>query len=131
MKDKLIDIITFIGTIDAFVIPMLFGMGQEQFFPFPGLYFVEIGLAGLMAAYSIFSRRWMLVPWVVSGILLAFVILGAWTIGFYLTPAMLAYAAAAVLWTGMPPAKLMRYAGWSLLAAFVQGFLMVSMVYIF
>ena len=130
MKDKLIDFITFIGTIDAFVIPTIFAMGQEQLFPFPGLYFIEIGLVSLCAAYSIFSRRWPLVPWLASGILLAFVVLGAFTIGFYLTPAMLAYAAAAVLWTGMPVGRLLRSAGWALLAALLQAILMIGIVYV-
>ena len=131
MKDKLIDFITFVGTIDVFVIPMLFAMNQDPLFPLPGLYFIEIALVGLLAAYSIFSRRWQPVPWIASGILAAFVLLGAWTIGFYLTPAMLAYAAAAVLLAGPQPAKVFRYAGFALLAALIQAGVMLLLVQLY
>jgi hypothetical protein len=63
--------------------------------PFPLLYFFEIAslaIIGLIAVGKLQSdvkSNWSGVPWVCSGILFAFVILGAWTIGFFLLPAMI------------------------------------------
>jgi len=65
--------------------------------PFPLIYFFEIaslGIIGLIAVGNLqldVKSNWAGVPWICSGILFAFVILGAWTIGFFLLPAMIMY----------------------------------------
>jgi hypothetical protein len=63
--------------------------------PLPFLYFIEIiaiGIAGVIAMTGVQiapNPRWSAVFWICSGLLLTFVILGAWTIGFFLLPAMI------------------------------------------
>ncbi len=121
MKDNLIYFFGFVGALDTLIVPLIFSQGQEPLFPLPGLYLIEIGLVGLLALASIFARRWPLVPWLAGGILLAFVVLGAWTIGFFLVPGFLAFSAAAALWQGPPAASLLRPAGILVLAAFIQA----------
>ncbi len=128
MKNKLIDALGFLGAVNVFVVPIVFAFGQDPLFPLPGLYFIEIALVGLVAAYSIFRRTWPLVPWLASGILLAFVVLGAWTIGFFLIPAVFAFSVAGYLSDGKPAGTLVRFAGSGILAALVQAFVMVMLI---
>lgn len=65
--------------------------------PFPFIYFVEIiaiGFVGIIAMGYLQRQEksnWSAIFWICSGILLSFVILGAWTIGFFLLPAMVVY----------------------------------------
>ena len=62
---------------------------------FPGIYFLEIVLFGSLSLVSVVKNSpagqfaWNSLPWIGAGGLLAFVILGAWTIGFYLIPGMI------------------------------------------
>jgi hypothetical protein len=71
--------------------------------PFPLIYFVEIlviGLAVLLISFIINEDSnlfWVAIPWICAGLLLAFVILGAWTIGFFLVPAMILFIIIGVL----------------------------------
>lgn len=72
-------------------------------FPTPGIYFIEIMLIGLVGFISIAnpsainSKIWKSFSWICGGILMAFVILGAWTIGFPLIPGMLAFLIPGIL----------------------------------
>ena len=65
--------------------------------PFPLLYFIEIVSIGILSLVAVGSLQWLEKPnwsavfWVCSGLLLSFVILGAWTIGFFLVPAMVIF----------------------------------------
>ena len=65
--------------------------------PFPFIYFVEIitiGVIGIIAMVYLQRQEksnWSAIFWICSGILLSFVILGAWTIGLFLLPAMVVY----------------------------------------
>jgi len=71
--------------------------------PFPLIYFIEIaslGIIGLVAVAKIqlnLKSNWSGVPWVCSGVLFAFVILGAWTIGLFLLPAMILFLVTGIL----------------------------------
>ena len=71
--------------------------------PFPMIYFFEIiaiGIIGIVAMGNLQQpekSNWSTVFWVCSGILLSLVILGAWTIGFFLLPAMVIYLVLGIL----------------------------------
>ncbi len=71
--------------------------------PFPLIYFIEIlviGLAVLPVSFTVNEDShpfWAAIPWICAGLLLAFVILGAWTIGFFLVPAMILFIIIGVL----------------------------------
>jgi hypothetical protein len=71
--------------------------------PFPILYFIEIIAIGIVGFIAVgFLQRqeksnWSAIFWICSGILLSFVILGAWTIGFFLLPAMVVYLVLGIL----------------------------------
>jgi hypothetical protein len=90
------------GGGNCVVVPLLFAPGQSPLFPLPGLYLLEIALVGLAGLAGLLSSkpaddRWDWVPWAAVGVLLAFVFLGAWTIGFFLIPALLAFLLAGFL----------------------------------
>lgn len=71
--------------------------------PFPLIYFIEIaslGIIGLVAVAKLqlnLKSKWSGIPWICSGVLFAFVILGAWTIGFFLLPAMILFLVTGIL----------------------------------
>ena len=68
----------------------------EDIFPFPGFYFIEliaIGITCLLAVLLLNEETlsgWSAIAWICSGLLVAFVILVSWTIGFFLFPASIA-----------------------------------------
>ena len=80
------------------IVVFLFASSQvstgSSLWPFPGLYFLEIILFASLGLISIAKNSppgkliWTSLPWIGAGGLLSFVILGAWTIGFYLIPPM-------------------------------------------
>lgn len=75
----------------------------SELWPTPGLYFLELIFLVLLALMSRVANIGFIkvgsstVDWVVGGVLLAFVILGAFTIGPFLFPAMLAFWLAATI----------------------------------
>jgi hypothetical protein len=92
------------GAADCLVVIFLFaGQQGQELWPLPGLYFIEIMLLAIYGAGS-----WMVpmnkpsaimraAPWVVGGALVPFVILGVFTIGLFIFPAMLAFILAGIL----------------------------------
>lgn len=91
-----------IGAATCALVPLLFIQSVERGELFPVLYFIEIGVLGVLVLYYVVARsrlgaRWAAVPWIASGIVLVFVILGAFSIGPPLIPALLAFLAVGVL----------------------------------
>lgn len=104
-------VFSILGGLNCIVIPVIFTyslyLQPEGFliglWPFPAIYFLEIMLFGLGCLVSVSKNSpargsvWNFLPWISAGGLLAFVILGAWTIGFFLIPAMLFFIAAGII----------------------------------
>jgi hypothetical protein len=104
-------VFSILGAMNCIVIPIIFSYYQIQFpeggfsniWPFPAIYFLEIislGVITVIAVAKIKDKQnsvWSGVPWICSGILLAFVILGAWTIGFFLIPGMILFLLVGVI----------------------------------
>ncbi len=101
----------FIGAVDCLAVVILFSVSQASFpgsrfsdlWPIPGFYFLEISALAILMLVAVSGQRfpassfWQNSPWIAAGILLAFVVLGAWTIGFFLLPALLAFLALGLL----------------------------------
>ena len=101
--------------------------------PFPALYLIEIvalGMAGFIGLISSFrgAARWGSVPWGIAGALLAFVILGAWTIGLLLLPAMLAFLIAAAVADVGSNQRWIRHLGTFIIAGVSQASLMFVVI---
>lgn len=121
-----------IGVMNCILVPLAFAGSQEKLFPLPGLYFIELALVGVLVLAFVAWRpksdgRWSALPWLAAGIILAFVILGGFSIGFYLIPALIAFLIVGVLAT-RPTGAVARHFGWVLLAAVVQGAAMSLLV---
>jgi hypothetical protein len=67
----------------------------QQVWPFPGLYLLEMAVLAALGAYVFVSSqaRLTVVSWGAAGAILAFCILGAWTVGLLYLPSAL------LLWT--------------------------------
>ncbi len=61
---------------------------HQEIFPLPALYLLEMIVASLVAAIGTFKdgERWGRVIWAAGGIIAAFVLMGAWSIGFLFIP---------------------------------------------
>lgn len=108
---RLIEItLAFLGGFNCVAVPLFFAAQElsftpprSGFWPAPGLYFLEILFIGLATTYFVLTNqtpqpnRWSSLPWISAGILLTFVIMGIFSIGLFLIPAMLFFLAAAIL----------------------------------
>ena len=104
-------LLSVLGTFNCIVVPAMFTFSLFPnlegdligFWPFPAIYFLEIVLFGLGCLISVVKNNpargsaWNYLPWISAGGLLAFVILGAWTIGFFLIPAMLVFIGVGII----------------------------------
>jgi len=95
-KEWMVWVLALVGGADCVVIPILFSLQADPLFPLPGFYMVEIMLLGLVGVYSSVletqpATRWRVMPWITAGVLLSFVVLGAWSIGFFLSPGFAAF----------------------------------------
>jgi len=104
-------ILSALGAFNCLIVPALFTFSQfpqpegylANIWPFPAIYFLEIVLFGLGCLISVVKNNpargsaWNYLPWISAGGLLAFVILGAWTIGFFLIPAMLVFIGVGII----------------------------------
>lgn len=115
-----------VGAANCILVPAMFAQSQRPLFPFPGLYFLQIGLIGLgvlafVAARPNVNPRWLALPWVAAGLVLAFVVLGGFSIGPFLIPAFLAFVATGVLVDLQTGGPMGRHLGYLLLAAVAQA----------
>ena len=133
-------IFAIIGAVDSIAVSILFSGSQLSFpnagirdiLPLPGLYFLEISVLGILLVVKLYRSDpvgsfWRLLPWAGSGLLLAFVILGALSIGIYLVPAMLSYLGLGILSDRRSGRSLGGGFGIFILAALIQALI----VYLF
>lgn len=138
-------VLVLVGALLNTVIVVLFAVGQaatpgatalRNLYPFPLLYFIEIiglsflAILGLNAATPQSNRgRWTpLLVWIAAGGLLAFVLLGGFSIGFYLAPGMLAFIVAGILADRRQNRSVAGHATVLILAAVVQVAIMLAVV---
>jgi hypothetical protein len=126
---SLIRVLAGLAALNCAIVPLFFG-GQRPLFPLPGLYLIEIAALGILGLTALLlvepvTSFWRAVPWVAAGALLAFVILGGFSIGFYLIPAATAFFAAGFLQNRIQGDPVTRYLGLFLIAAVVQATVML------
>lgn len=110
-QHKIVWISAWIAALDCLAVAILFSMSQStipgstfsNLWPTPGLYFIELAILAVLILSAVpnlispTTGLWRPVPWIASGIMLAFVVLGAWSIGPFLVPALLTFMLIAVL----------------------------------
>jgi hypothetical protein len=121
-----------VAAINCVVVPLFFAQ-QRPLFPFPGLYLIEIAVLGILGLTGLLlvepnSPFWRGVPWAAAGVLLAFVILGGFSIGFFLIPATAAFLLAGFLMNWIERGLVVPYIGLFLIAAVLQVTLMLIAV---
>lgn len=103
---------------------------QQPLWPFPGLYLVEVAVVSLIAMVNIIQGnkpgRW--VTWAVVGVLLAFVIMGSLSIGFYFLPIALIFAIAAIILDRRQGQSLLTHLGICVIAGLAQIVLMLTII---
>lgn len=118
-----------VGAAVCVLVPFLFAQ-QDGLWPLPGLYFVQIALVGVFVLLFVAAgwglqagRRWL--PWAAAGILLAFVILGGFSISPFLSPAFVAFALVGILVDWPDGGAMARHAGVLLVATVAQAAVML------
>ena len=100
--------------------------------PLPALYLLEMLAASILGVWDTWSsetrQHGAIVTWVVTGILLAFVIIGAWSVGFLFIPVAGLLAGAAVLSDRRQGRSLVVHLGVGLGAALAQAALMLGVI---
>lgn len=137
-------IFAILGAVDCIAVSILFSGSQlsspaagiRDILPLPGLYFLEISALGILLVVKLYRSDpeggvWRLLPWASSGLLLAFVILGALSIGIFLVPAMLSYLGLGILTFRRSGESLGRGFGIFILAALVQALIFYIFLIIF
>ncbi len=121
-------IFALIGVIICIAVASVFGASQPgDLWPTPGFYFVEIIIFPVLAFVSYFvnlgpiNNDRSIVAWVTGGMLLAFVILGGFSIGPFLFPAMLALWLSAGIHDIRTKRLVPRHLGLALVAAIFQA----------
>ena len=121
-----------VGAVNCVLVPAAFAPSQGNLFPLPGLYFVQIALVGVLVLAFVAFRprpkaRWSALPWLAAGIMLAFVVLGGFSIGPFLIPALLAFLVTGVMVDLQGGGSMTRHIGYLLVAAMAQAGVMMAM----
>jgi len=119
-----------VGAVVCVLAPLLFAPQQDGLWPLPGLYLMQIALVGVLALVFVaagwgLKAHWRWLPWAAAGILLAFVILGGFSIGPFLSPAFVAFALVGILVDWPDGGAMARHAGVLLVAAVAQAAVML------
>jgi len=106
----------------------------QPMWPLPDLYLMEMLAASVLGVWCLWSSRADISPlrgyllWIVVGILFAFVIMGAWSVGFLFAPVAGLFAVTAFLSDRRRSDKPVFHWGAALAAALVQAVLMLSVI---
>ncbi len=101
--------------------------------PFPALYFIELAALalGCALAYTVRSPFRATLTWVTVGVLAAFSILGAWTVGLYYALVTVLFFVMAVMADVRRKVRLLPHVGLGILAAVTQAAAMLVMAHLF
>ncbi len=100
-----------LGVLDSYFVIFSFAQSQlsvpgyqlGDIWPLPAIYFLEILFFGVLSFISVVKNSqpgdlfWNSLPWICAGGLMSFVVLGAWTIGCFLIPAMIFFLLVGIL----------------------------------
>ena len=99
------------------------------------LVFASLSLVGLLVLAFVVLRpglgvRWLARPWLAAGVMLAFVVLGGFSIGFYLVPALVAFVVVGWLADGQAGGNRGTHFGLLVVAAVIQAAVMAFLILI-
>ena len=103
---------------------------QQEMWPLPALYFLEVIAASLVGLWGIFQddAPGSLLAWAVAGALVGFAFMGAWSVGFFYLPVAGLLGLAALWQDRQDWRRLPLHLGLALLAAVAQAALMLALI---
>jgi hypothetical protein len=122
-------ILATLAAVVCLIITILFWFSissYQNIWPLPSLYFVELVAISIISAF-IFVRgdpRGSLITWGTAGVISAFSILGAFSIGFFYLPIALLFTVVSITWDVRNKQHLTAHLGIFFVAGIVQSVLM-------
>ncbi len=103
---------------------------QQPMWPLPGLYLLEMMALSVGAMLSILcgAASSRVITWIVVGVVCAFVVMGAWSIGLLYLPVAVLFALAAILTDRRHRQSSARYVRFSIVAGVAQVALMLIII---
>jgi hypothetical protein len=103
----------------------------QNMWPFPGLYFMEMVLASLLGAFAFIRGFAASLTWGAAGILSAFSLAGAMSVGFFYLPVALIFAALSTATDLRGKRPIMAHLGIFLIAGLAQTALILVAIQLF
>jgi hypothetical protein len=126
-------ILATLAAVVCLIITILFWFSissYQNIWPLPSLYFVELVAISIISAF-IFVRgdpRGSLITWSTAGVISAFSILGAFSIGFFYLPIALLFTVVSITWDVRNKQHITAHLGIFFVAGIVQSALMFMAV---
>lgn len=100
--------------------------GYQSMWPLPGLYFIEMVSLSVISAFLLIrgDPRGSSITWGAAGVLSAFSILGAFSVGFFYVPVALMFAVLSMIWDVRNKQPVLPHLGIFFVAGIVQSVLM-------
>ena len=122
-------ILAILAAVVCLIITLIFWFSlsaYQNMWPLPGLYFIEMVALSIISAF-IFVRgdpRGSSITWGTAGVISAFSILGAFSIGFFYLPVALLFGVISIIWDARNKQHILAHLGIFLIAGIVQLVLM-------
>ena len=105
----------------------------QNMWPLPGLYFAEMVTLSMISGFLFVcgDARASLITWLAAGVITAFSILGAFSIGFFYLPVALLLVIVSIIWDVRDKQHIPAHLGLFLIAGLVQSILMLAAIPLF
>jgi hypothetical protein len=103
---------------------------QQTIWPLPGLYFIEMVALSIISAFTFFRGNPLdkFITWGTVGVIGAFSIVGAFSVGFFYLPVALIFGIISVISDVRNKQHILAHLGFCLLAGMAQGVLMFAII---
>ena len=135
MVSRLERILAILAAVLCLFITLVFWFSisaYQSMWPLPGLYFIEMVALSFISTFT-FVRgdpRGSLITWFAAGVILAFSILGAFSVGFFYLPVALIFGVISLTWDVRNKQQRLTHLGIFLMAGIVQSVLMLSVIWL-
>lgn len=104
---------------------------SQAMWPLPAPYLIELAALGIVAAYAFIrgGRTGEIAAWAIVGVLAAFCIVGAWSVGFLYLPITLIFGVVLITYDVRNRQAIAAHLGVCLIAGLAQAALMLSFIH--
>lgn len=135
MTSRLEQLLAILAAVVCLIVTLMFWFSlraYQNMWLLPGLYFIEMVALSIISAF-VFVRgdsRASLITWGAAGIICAFSILGAFSIGFFYLPVALILVVISITWDVRNKQRIPAHLGIFLIAGIVQLVLMIAAIWL-